>query len=179
MSDNLPATTNEPTPGELLGALQDSMAQPLSLLRATALTLSDLVDLNKDDVEGLARVNELIDIIRRELAMVQDTLKGYMNDAAPGYKFTIEGVGTYQKANAGEKKQWDDEAVWQKLAQFAAAEGADIDSFEAIKKLVTEFTSTNWRSTPFKERGIDPVKEELVEKIGGRKSIRKLASGVK
>lgn len=163
-----------PTADELEQQLPGDLMSPLAVLRATALNLDLLVDLHPEDIEGLARTLELIDIIRRDLATVQDKVKTFMNENAPSYQFTVDGVGTYMKANAGNKDKWDTDGVLAELVQRLVGEtGESPGPWEVVEAINEVFNLPNPRTTVLKQKGI--AIDDYRERIPGRPSIKRVS----
>jgi len=167
-------------------SLQPSEAhqQAMALLRRAAMELDILIDDNADNLEGLARADVMVEVIKRDLATVLDKIHDRMGAIAPSYQFEIPGVGVYQKTKRGAKDVWDDEATMSAVvrrymgANMVDAETgeqiADADPMDVVKE-VARFGRIYWRKTPFKDAGIDLG--DLVEKLDGMPSVRRLTSG--
>ncbi len=158
----------------------------MTLLQRAASQLDQLIDANSTDIEGLARAEYMVDAIKKDINSLHTKIKKLMAESSPAYKFTIDGVGVYQRANAGGKNEWDDNATFRAIIRYymlancvdgeTGEQIADPDLNEFVEML-REFARIEFRKTPFKDRNIDL--EPLVETIGGSPSVRRLTAGEK
>lgn len=184
MSDLAPVSTElERLDASLLPS--EAHQQAMALLRRAAMELDTLVKQNADDIDGLARAEVMVEVIKRDLATVLEAILDRMGAIAPSYQFEIPGVGVYQKSKRGAKDVWDDEATVQQVLSYVRRQGMDPETGEVLSTptpeevatVLSQFGRIYWRKTPFKDAGIPLA--DLVEKLDGRPSVRRLTTGEK
>lgn len=164
--------------------MSEAHKKAFQILRMAALKTDELVEMNRDNIDGLARAQVMLEVIKKDLTMVLDRIGTYMAENAPSYQFSVAGVGTYQKCQVGAKDSWDTEGVLDMLIKRSYEEReADKETGEiefptaALKRILLEFARLEWRSTPFKNRSIDV--SQYREREGGRPSVRRLTKAPK
>lgn len=160
--------------------LSDAQKYAVAILRESIMALDELVNENQTDIRGLACVEVIVANIKKDLTIVADNAKKFMNPIMPKYTFTIEGVGTYQKTKVGNTETWDDDKAietWLNIMrpEIVDKETGELSSELLLKKFIEQF-GVDWKVTPFKERGIN-VDEELREKTGGWGSVYRKGGG--
>lgn len=162
-----------------LAALSEAHRHAFAILREACLVIDELVDEEPDNLEGQARAEIIVEVIRRDLASVQDKAKRNIAEHGPRQKqFTVDGVGVYERCNKGAKDAWDDEAAIRAVLSIAGQEQGDDESpSAAVLRVLQECARFNWRSTPFTKRGIDIDDEEIRDRVAGESSVRRVSGG--
>jgi hypothetical protein len=167
MTDLQPLPLLPDDPAEAITPRAGVEADAIGFIRKAIDTLSQLVEQNSDDIEGLARTDLLAMKIKRELDLLIEQIRPHLIRCMGGDKqIDLDGIGRLQRRTGVSYSAWDHDEVWRRLRSRALSAAANSDGEVLIAPDVIDntialvrdvITKGSYKATGLRSQlGVDP-----------------------